>query len=120
MRNEIACRRSTGALMAAVAVVAGCGGVLAPTTTGSASFTWPASLAAFGDGYPNAGDACRRLGESAETSAYLDHTAALVGCPGSRDSADAQALVRERHGRVVGEVRGVTLISVPDLSGGRD
>jgi hypothetical protein len=120
MRNQIAWRCAIGALVAAVGLVAGCGGVLAPTTTEPASFTWPASLAAFGDGYPNAGDACRRLGESAETSAYLDHTATLVGCPGRSDSAGAQALVRERHGRVVGEARGVTLISVPELGGGSE
>jgi hypothetical protein len=79
-------------------------------------FAWPASLAPFGDGYPNAGDACRRLGEAPATSAYLDHTATLVGCPGGADSASVRAMLREHRGHVVGEADGVTLISVPARS----
>lgn len=39
------------------------------------------TLPFFGDGYRAEGDQCRRLGESAETVEYLDHTADLVGCP---------------------------------------
>jgi hypothetical protein len=76
-------------------------------------FAWPASLAPFGDGYPKAGNACRRLGESPATSAYLDHTATLVGCPGGADSASVRAMLRDRRGHVVGQAEGVTLISVP-------
>jgi hypothetical protein len=66
-----------------------------------------------GKGYPKAGDACRRLGESPATSNYLDHMATLVGCPGTDDSASARAILRDQGGRVVGEADGVTLISIP-------
>jgi hypothetical protein len=97
------------AMTAAVAAVA-----VSKTADG---FVWPASLAAFGDGYPSAGDVCRRLGESPATSAYLDHMATLVGCPGDRGSDSARAIERDLHGRVVGEAHGVTLISVPDEAG---
>jgi hypothetical protein len=96
-----------------VALVSG-GGLPAMAADGPTPFAWPASLAAFGDGYPAAGDVCRRLGESAATSEYLDHMATLVGCPGARDSASARAIVQRLHGRVVGETDGVTLISVPN------
>ena len=82
----------------------------APAAT---SFAWPASLSPIGDGYPVAGNSCRRVGESAATSNYLDDSAVLVGCPGTADGTEAQALVASKAGRVVGEVDGVTLISVP-------
>lgn len=76
-----------------------------------AAGAWPASLPAFGDGFPNPGDPCRRVGESAATANFLDHTASLVGC---LSATDAAAL----GGRVVATVDGVTLVSVPNAASG--
>ena len=78
----------------------------APAAAATSPGTWPASLPAFGDGFPNPGDPCRRVGESPATANFLDHTASLVGC---LSAADATAL----GGRVVATVDGVTLVSVP-------
>lgn len=94
-------------------VVAGTASHPASAAAASEPFPWPTSLAPMGNGYPNAGDACRRLGESPATSAYLDHMATLVGCPGGGDSASVRAILRDQRGHVVGEADGVTLISIP-------
>lgn len=66
----------------------------------------PDSLAPFGDGYPNPGDACRRLGESAATVDFLDDSAVLVGCASANE---AEAL----GGSVVDTIEGVTVVSIP-------
>jgi hypothetical protein len=69
--------------------------------------TWPSSLKVLPGGYPMAGDACRRIGETQATADYLDDSATLVGCP---DATSAERL----PGRVVGYVGGITLLSIPN------
>ena len=104
--------RLTIAPALALALVACGGGTEAPAgETGdaaapAAAVAIPESLAPFGDGYPGPGAPCRRLGESAATSNYLDDSAVLVGCP---DEASAESL----GGTIVGNVEGVRLVSVP-------
>jgi hypothetical protein len=71
-----------------------------------ASTTWPASLNIVGDGFPNAGDPCRIVGESAATVNYLDDSATLAGCLSADDAA-------KLGGTVVATIEGVTLVSVP-------
>lgn len=112
--------RHTGAVMAAGLLVAGlslagCGSQSsgpAPQDADAepvAAFEWPASLPVFGDGFPAAGAACRRIGESSATVEYLDDSASLVGCP---TEADAASL----GGRVLKTIDGVILVSVPNLA----
>lgn len=71
-----------------------------------AQATWPASLPVFGDGLPNPGDPCRRVGESLETVDYLDDSASLLGCLSADDEA-------KLGGKAVATIDGVTLVSVP-------
>lgn len=84
----------------------------APAEPASAAFEWSSGFRVMGDGYPNPGDPCRRLGESELTGNYLDHTAWLIGCPGTPEDAAAAAVIAS-GGRVMGQAEGVTLISVP-------
>ena len=79
----------------------------AAPTAAAAQPAWPASLTVVGDGFPNPGDACRRIGESAASANFLDHTATLAGCLSADDAA-------KLGGRVVATVDGVTLVSIPD------
>jgi|GEM_PF-1256559 len=89
-------------------------GVAAPEAQAAAddAFAWPDSLRVIGDGYPSTGDPCRRVGETAATSNYLDDSAMLVGCPGDSSSAAAIAITEGGNAHVVGVADGVTLISV--------
>jgi len=67
---------------------------------------WPASLSVVGEGFPNPGDTCRKIGESAATVNYLDDSATLAGC---LSPDDAEKL----GGSIVATIDGVTLVSVP-------
>lgn len=81
-------------------------------TSADAAFVWPAALTPFGGGYPEEGAACRRLGESAAVSNYLDHTAILVGCPGGATGDAAMALMRDEGAQFVAEIEGVALLTI--------
>jgi len=94
------CQRSTDTSDAAATPAADA--AVASATTAA----WPTSLRVVGDGFPNAGDPCRRIGESEATADFLDHTATLAGCLSAADAA-------RLGGRVVATVDGVTLVSVP-------
>lgn len=69
------------------------------------------TLPFFGDGYRAEGDPCRRLGESADTVEYLDHTADLVGCP--EDMENLGVFVTDTGATEVARQDGYVLYSVP-------
>jgi hypothetical protein len=100
-------KASTGLAVAVAALLAACGRPAeVPPTDAAGLSAVPASLAPFGEGWPKAGDPCRRLGESAATANWLDDSAVLVGCP----TVEAAAAL---GGTRVATIEGVTVVSVP-------
>lgn len=81
-----------------------------PATT---VIVWPAGFVVIGDGYPKAGDPCRRLGESSLTVDYLDDSAILVGCAGADGDEAAKAVTKTTGGQLLGRVNGVALLTIP-------
>ena len=81
----------------------------AEVTAADAAPAFPADLVQVGDGYPESGDPCVRVGESEATVDFLDDSADLVACPTREDAA---AL----GGRNVGVIDSYHLVSVPRSS----
>ena len=97
----------TAALLITSGVLAGCASTQLARAGAEQGGSYPDSVNAFGDGYPDPEAPCRRLGEARATGAYLDHTRTLAGCL-TRSDADALG------GQIVGHVDGVWLISIPN------
>lgn len=104
----------TGGAILALIAVAACDDMESDMGSGMESTAMatsgPAELALFGDGYPNPGDPCRRAGESAVTSQYLDDASDLVACP---PSTDAGLFAFTTKGTQVAQVDGWYLFSIP-------
>ncbi len=100
--------RPLGLLVGLCGLLTACGMAPGEETTVPAAepVAFPESLVVIGDGYPASGDPCRRLGESAVTSNWLDDSAVLVGCPGM---AEAKAL----GGTILGADGPIAIVSVP-------
>jgi len=78
-------------------------------------FAWPTYLPTDDDGFPSAGDLChaikRTVGQLAAGQSGVSRR--VVGCPGSVASSAARRIVDKHNGVIMGEVDGLTLISVP-------
>ena len=98
------------ALFLPIVALAACGGpppdALSEEDLALSDPRWPQTVPPANDGYPDIGDPCRLVGESDATRPFLDDNAELVGC---RDPRDAAML---DDARIVGEVDGITLVSV--------
>lgn len=79
---------------------------MAQTNGSGEAASFPESLPVFGDGYPQSGAPCRRVGETEVTVDLMDDSADLVACP-TKEQA------RVLGGKIVGLVDGFSLVSVP-------
>ena len=85
-------------------------GLLTACETKTTTTQTTTTLPLFGNGYRADGDQCRRVGESAETVDYLDHTADLVACP--EDYEGLGVFITETGGTEVARIDGWVLFSV--------
>ncbi|MCK0139673.1 hypothetical protein [Aliiroseovarius sp. F47248L] len=85
-------------------------GLLTACETKTTTTQTTTMLPLFGDGYRADGDQCRRVGESAETVEYLDHTADLVACP--EDYEGLGVFQADTGGVEVARIDGWVLLSV--------
>ncbi|MDD9717683.1 hypothetical protein PVW48_13065 [Dinoroseobacter sp. PD6] len=96
------------------AVLAGCDGMgSAPrgeTPPVATSSPGTGALMLLG-GYRATDDPCRRVGETAATVDFLDHTADLVGCP--EGSAQAATFAAEMGAQPISVIDGYQLFTVP-------
>lgn len=75
---------------------------------------WPNTLKPVGDGYPSAGDPCRKLGSSEATDGLVGANETLVGCPGDPDGAFVKSFTAKHRGKVISVLAGISLISIGD------
>ncbi|MCK8483508.1 hypothetical protein MUY21_05610 [Aliiroseovarius sp. S2029] len=85
-------------------------GLLTACDTKTTTTQTTTTLPLFGDGYRADGDQCRRVGESAATVEYLDHTADLVACP--EDYEGLGVFQADTGGVEVARIEGWVLFSV--------
>lgn len=71
----------------------------------------PAEPLLFLEGYRDPADPCRRIGENATSSPFLDDAADLVGCPEGAENLGV--FVTETGGVEVARLQGTVLFSVP-------
>lgn len=90
----------------------------APVLHAQTDFDWPMSLRPVGPPQLPKGSPCRMVAENVAVAEFVDHAATLVACPGARSSIAIGKFLTVNGGKVVAEVDGFTLISVPKSAQG--
>jgi len=63
-------------------------------------------------GWRSYDDPCRTVGETEETSDYLDHTTRLIACPVG--DAGIEDIIHQMQGKLLTKLEGYQLISIPN------
>lgn len=91
---------------------------IASAAQAQTDFDWPMSLKPIGPPQLPKGSPCRMVAENVAVAEFVDHSATLVACPGARSSIAIGKFLTVNGGKVVAEVDGFTLISVPKSAQG--
>lgn len=90
-------------------------------TFAAANVEWPMSLKPTSEALLPQGTPCRKLANSTAVAEFIDRTTMLVACPGARSTIVVGRFLAVNGGKVLTEVDGFTLISIPvDIQGAGD
>lgn len=80
---------------------------------GKVGTRWPAGLNVVGFGFPDTGDACRQLNETAAISGYVEKAHMFIGCPEDVSEALMNKINTQYFVKELTVYEGIKILAIP-------